>query len=500
MDTPSRSAPTTESYREFLLMRGPARLRLLVLMALVATPVLLVLDVLHSLAALGGGPGVRESALARLPWLLVPLVVVGLRPLLSPAALSLAMLVATAVFALGNEWVFFRLGMEGSGYHMVMVVLNVVTGPSVLPLERTQRLGFYALMVLGHLAFGLVLSNLSLVALLVQDLTLFLGVLVVCLLLESLQRGHYQQFLLRGQMRRALSELESSRGKVGETGRTLAGSAQALSNTITDMSQQAMQVRAAALRITSASEQMASLAGALFRHSRASATQAAQAQHYTGEVDSLVSGMESSLSAISTAVGRSALSVQKLEESSERIHGFVETIQEMAAATNMLALNAGIEAARAGEHGRGFAVVAREVGKLAEESGRSSARIGEVVGGVTRQMSETLLAVGNIRETAERFTPVLESARTTLRSIREIVLQNQQLMEKSSGEAERQAEQTTHISQGCASLLELVDTYVQMGSDVAATALKLGRMADELGRLLPEADRTPPRGSPPPAS
>ncbi|MFY0582378.1 methyl-accepting chemotaxis protein [Cystobacter fuscus] len=140
--------------------------------------------------------------------------------------------------------------------------------------------------------------------------------------------------------------------------------------------------------------------------------------------------------------------MQKLEESADRINGFVETIQEMAAATNMLALNAGIEAARAGEHGRGFAVVAREVGKLAAESGRSSQRIGEVVGGVTRQMSETLHAVGHIRETAGRFTPVLESARTTLRSIRETVLQNQKLMEKSSSEADRQAEQTTHISQG----------------------------------------------------
>jgi methyl-accepting chemotaxis protein len=254
------------------------------------------------------------------------------------------------------------------------------------------------------------------------------------------------------------------------------------------MSQQAVHVRTSALRIATASEQMASAAGALFRHSRASATQAEEAQRYTGEVDTLVSGMESSLTAIAQAVGRSALSVQKLEESSERIHGFVETIQEMAAATNMLALNAGIEAARAGEHGRGFAVVAKEVGKLAEESGRSSARIGEVVGGVTKQMSETLHAVGHIRETTERFTPVLESARTTLRSIREIVLQNQKLMEKSAGEAERQAEQTTHISQGCATLLELVDTYARMGTDVAATALKLGTMADELRKLLPEED------------
>jgi methyl-accepting chemotaxis protein len=108
-----------------------------------------------------------------------------------------------------------------------------------------------------------------------------------------------------------------------------------------------------------------------------------------------------------------------------------------------------------------------------------------VVEGVTQQMADTLKAVGQIRETAEHFTPVLESARTTLRSIREIVLQNQQLMVKSSEEADRQAEQTMHVSMGCARLLELVDEHAQMSSDVAATALQLSRLSEDLRKLLP---------------
>ena len=486
MNTTHRSPQAKEAYREFLLKRAPARLRQLALTALLSSPVLLGLDVLYLLGQGREWSGLRALALARLPWVLVPVVMLLVRRALNPRDIPVATFWATLLFAVGNDWVFYQVGMEGSGYHVVMVVLNVLTGPSMLPIGRWGRYAFYSLLGMAHLTFDLVLSRAPLASTLVLDIVLLAGTFAVGTLLEALHRGHKRQFYMRQEMTQALRALEGSRMKIVEMARLLGGSARVLSSTISEMSQQAAHVRTAALRIASASEQMASAAGALFRHSRASATQAEQAQHYTGEVDTLVSGMETGLNEIAQAVGRSSLSVQRLENSSERIHGFVETIQEMAAATNMLALNAGIEAARAGEHGRGFAVVAKEVGKLAEESGRSSGQIGAVVGGVTRQMAETLQAVGHIRETTERFTPVLESARTTLRSIREIVLQNQQLMEKSSGEAERQAEQTTHISQGCARLLELVDTYSQMGTDVAATALQLGKMADELKLLLPE--------------
>lgn len=86
--------------------------------------------------------------------------------------------------------------------------------------------------------------------------------------------------------------------------------------------------------------------------------------------------------------------MQAVMESSSQIGQIVTVINDIAAQTNLLSLNASIEAARAGEMGRGFAVVADEVRKLANRSAESAGEIGGLVDATKQRVGDLADSLG----------------------------------------------------------------------------------------------------------
>ncbi|MFZ6864616.1 methyl-accepting chemotaxis protein [Undibacterium sp. Ji67W] len=82
--------------------------------------------------------------------------------------------------------------------------------------------------------------------------------------------------------------------------------------------------------------------------------------------------------------------IRDLAASTNELNTMAQEVGQIAAQTNLLAINAAIEAARVGEHGRGFAVVAGEVRKLSHMSAETGKRMGERVRNVSSVMKTAL--------------------------------------------------------------------------------------------------------------
>ena len=250
------------------------------------------------------------------------------------------------------------------------------------------------------------------------------------------------------------------------------------------MASAAEDVATQASTIATASEEMSATSGDIARNCLYAAESAQKATEQTHSGSQMVQGSSRLMENIAQRVNVSSKTVEGLGERSDQIGAIVNTIQDIADQTNLLALNAAIEAARAGEQGRGFAVVADEVRALAERTTKATKEIAAMIKTIQNETQSAVKSMSEGVDEVKRGTAETvrsgEALEDILNRINELTMQISQV----ATAAEEQTATTQEITSNIQMITDVVNRNVENAHSTTLATTTLAREVDSLHELV----------------
>ena len=280
----------------------------------------------------------------------------------------------------------------------------------------------------------------------------------------SIQDGYKDEFgksqkMLKA-MRNTLSDVISMTKTDSEKLQKQMQDLQQIAKHMTDVSDS---IQNQSVTVAAAADQMVSTTTDIAHNCESAAASSKMCREITNGGVEKVNSAVSNIRLQSEHTKDNAAKIENLARQTNDIGSIVSTIDDIAAQTNLLALNAAIEAARAGEAGRGFAVVADEVRALASRTSSSTQEISRMVKSIQEEAATATSSINDSVANMDIVASDAEQIMTILSDINEHVSAVNTQITQIATAAEEQTAATGEISGH-------MQTITQVASDMREDA------------------------------
>ena len=247
-----------------------------------------------------------------------------------------------------------------------------------------------------------------------------------------------------------------------------------------EISTSSADVQTQSVAVAAASDEMVSTTSDIARNCETAAAGANECQDMTAHSVTQVQSTVENIRQQAEQTKDNAAKVETLAQQTNKIGSIVSTIDEIAAQTNLLALNAAIEAARAGEAGRGFAVVADEVRALASRTTDSTKEISDMIKTV---QSEAKVATDAIASSVSEMDAIAEAAHNIMTILDDVSSRVTNVTGQITQIATAAEEQTTATSEISNNMQKVSGATTNMSNDAQNQIDAMGQANNELQKL-----------------